>query len=120
MDATLQLDSIGSVHLDVNQGYVPVLLGETSKRFVGALRCSDIVSFLPKPFCQRVAHAQLIIHDQQFSLCAHNSLLTIVVPSGPTVATSQELSSASVTVKVVPFPTSDCTSICPPWRSMML
>ena len=36
-----------------------------SQRVAGVFRGADVVAFFAEPFAQRIAHAQLIIHNQQ-------------------------------------------------------
>ena len=76
MHAALQLDPIGAVHFDINQGRIPALFRQSGERVAGVLGRGHFIAFFAKPFAQRVAHAQFVVHDQQFSLCAHFNHLT--------------------------------------------
>ena len=64
--APLKLDPIGAAHLDIDQSGVPGVLGQPRQGAIGVFGGSDFISFFVEPFCQRIAHAQLVVHDQQF------------------------------------------------------
>ena len=76
--AALQFDAIGAVHFDIHQGGVPALFRQPGKCVARVFYRGYFVPFFAKPFAQRVAHAQFIVHDQQFSLCAHLNHLTFI------------------------------------------
>src|SRR5208282_3289365 len=119
--AALQLDAIGAVHLDVHQGCIPALFRLAGERVVGVLRSANFVTFFAEPFAERVAHAQFVVHDQQFSLGSHCNHLTFVAawlaPAPASEASSPR--TGRVTVKVVPRLSSDSTSMRPRCRSTM-
>ena len=63
MQTPLQFDTVGAAHLDVDQCNIECLLGDTRERFIRALGGGDIVTFLYKPFGQRITYAELIINN---------------------------------------------------------
>ena len=85
--AALQFDAVGAVHFDIHQGRVPALFRQPGQCVVGVFYRGYLVAFFVEPFAERVAHAQFVVHDQQFSLCAHfNHLVLIAVFLSPTAA----------------------------------
>ncbi len=64
----LQFDAVGAAHLDVHQRDIEGLLGYARQRLIGVLRGGHFIALLSEPLGQRVTHAELIIHDQQFAL----------------------------------------------------
>src|SRR5450759_3771894 len=119
--AALQLDPIGAVHFDIHQGRIPALFRQPRKCVARVFYRTYLVAFFAEPFAQRVAHAQFVVHDQQFSLCAHfNHLILIAAfPSPPAAGEASFPWAGRVTVKVVPRPSSDSTSMRPLCRSTM-
>ncbi len=91
--AALQFDPIGAVHLDIHQGRIPALFRQPGKRVVGILRGANFVALFAEPFAQRIAHAQFVVHDQQFSLCTHFNHLTFVA-AFPATACAREADGA--------------------------
>ena len=71
MDAALQLDAIGSAHLDVYQGSVPAVLRQMRQSIAGVFRGAHVVALFAEPFAQRISDAQFVVDNQQFSLFGH-------------------------------------------------
>ena len=67
VQAALQLDAIGAAHLDIDERDIEGLLGHAGERFVGALGGGHVVAFFGKPFGERIAHAQFVVNNQQFT-----------------------------------------------------
>jgi hypothetical protein len=65
--AALQFDAVGATHLDIDQRGVPAFPASRSALH-SRFRRRDFVTFFMKPLGQRIAHAEFVIHDQQFSL----------------------------------------------------
>ena len=82
----------------------------------GIFRSAHLVAFFVKPFAQRISHAEFVVHNQQLAPCVQVNHLDFVVPASriPPPAHAPATVNGSVTVKAVPFPTSDWTSIRPP------
>ena len=87
--AALQFDPVGAAHLDIHQGRIPALFRQPGKRIARVFYRSYLVAFFAEPFAQRVAHAQFVVHDQQFSLCAHFNHLTFIAVCPPPPAASE-------------------------------
>ena len=122
VQAALQLDAVGAAHLDIDQRDVESLLGHAGERFVGALGGGDVVALFGKPLGQRIADAQFIINNQQFTF-SHFSTSRYFGLTGARSSTLASvglwLSTGNKIVNVVPCPTTECTAMLPPWRSTM-
>src|SRR5579863_8615691 len=121
MHPALQFDSVRTVHFDINQRRIPALLREPGERVASVFGRRYVIAFFAEPFAQRVAHAQFVVDDQQFSLGTHFNHLTFRVAVPPPVAVSAASGAwlGRVTVKVVPRPSCDWTSMRPLCRSTM-
>src|SRR5581483_8582894 len=124
MQAALQLDAVGSSHLDVQQGNVPLAFGHARERVARILRHSDVIALFPEPLSQGIAHAEFIVHNQELPLRFHvnhlpptTAVISFALGAGMVVVS---VSPGRVTVNVVPRPASECTVMVPLWRSRML
>ena len=115
VQAALQFDAIGAAHLDIDQSDIEGLLGHASERFVGALGGGHVVAFLGKPLGQRIADAQFVVNNQQFSFDHFStSLAAATCDLRRWPAPVFWLSTGSKIVKLVPCPTTDWTAMLPP------
>ncbi len=62
--ASLEFNAVGAAHFDVTKCCVPRFFGHFGQSAVRVFSGADFVSLFMKPFGQRVAHAQFVVHDE--------------------------------------------------------